>query len=105
MSKSISQIIAAVSMIGVALILLVAVRTYMATSSERRMLTMLQSVGLDPAIITTGNTGAIMKEMRLRCRSCASEAVCERWLSGDEKGDNDFCPNASVFAALKKKSA
>jgi hypothetical protein len=105
MNATMIQGIAAAVMIGTASVLFFALRNYMATSSERRMLTMLESVGLDSALITSGNTGAIMNDIRQRCRSCASEAVCERWLSGDEKGDNDFCPNASVFAALKKKSA
>jgi hypothetical protein len=104
MNISVVQIIGAVVMVGVAVALLFAYRKYLAANSERRMLTMLESIGLDPAIVSTGGVGAIMSEVRRRCRSCASEAVCERWLKGDEPGDNAFCPNAGLFAILKKQS-
>jgi hypothetical protein len=104
MNLSVMQIIGAVVMVGVAVALLLAYRKYLAANSERRMLTMLESIGLDPAIVSTGGVGAIMSEVRRRCRSCASEAVCERWLKGDEPGDNAFCPNAGLFAILKKQS-
>ncbi len=104
MNLSVMQIIGAVVMVGVAVGLLFAYRKYLAANSERRMLTMLESIGLDPAIVSTGGVGAIMSEVRRRCRSCASEAVCERWLKGDEPGDNAFCPNAGLFAILKKQS-
>lgn len=66
------------------------------------MLAMLEAVGLDPEIATSGEIPTIMKEVRQRCRSCATEAVCERWLQGNEEGDNDFCPNAKVFEILLK---
>jgi len=102
MSTSLPQIIAAVVMVGVAITLVFVYWRYLAANSERRMRTMLESVGLDPAIASSGDIDAIMKEVRQRCRSCASEAVCERWLSGDEAGDNAFCPNSKVFVALKK---
>jgi hypothetical protein len=35
-----------------------------------------------------------MKEVRQRCRTCSTEDVCERWLAGEEAGENIFCPNA-----------
>jgi hypothetical protein len=65
---------------------------------------MLESVGLNPEIAMSGEIPTIMKEVRQRCQHCATEDVCERWLKGNEEGDNAFCPNANVFEALKKYS-
>jgi PP-loop superfamily ATP-utilizing enzyme len=102
MSNSIYQIMAAVSMLGVAVILVVALRAYMAAASERRMKSMLERVGVDPVIVASGNATQIISDVRRRCHSCASESLCERWLAGEEQGGNDFCPNANVFATLRK---
>ncbi len=102
MDMSLMQIIGAVVMVGVAIALFIAYRKYLAMNSERRMLTMLESVGLDPAVAASGDIETIMGEVRQRCRSCASEDVCERWLTGDEEGSNEFCPNARAFKILKK---
>lgn len=102
MSTSFLQSFAAISMVGVALILFLAIRGYMAGASERRMRRMLQRVGIDPIIVASGDTTQIIKEIRQRCRTCSTEAVCERWLAGKRQGDNDFCPNANVFATLRK---
>ena len=63
---------------------------------------MLESVGLDPEIASSGEMPTIMKEVRARCRTCSSESVCERWLAGETGGENDFCPNARVFEVLGK---
>lgn len=104
MNISLMQIFAALVMVGIAIALLVAYRSYLANNSERRMQTMLESVGLDPEIAASGEIPAIMKEVRQRCRSCASEDVCEHWLAGDKKESNEFCPNAKVFAILNKYS-
>jgi hypothetical protein len=92
-------------MIGVAAILFVAIRSYMRANSERRMTSMLERVGVDPSIATSGDTTQIIKDIRKRCRSCNTEDVCERWLSGEVQGDNEFCPNASVFATLRQTPA
>ena len=89
-------------MVGVVVVLVYAYRRYLDVNSERRMRQMLQSVGLDPKIAAGGNTELIMKEVRQRCRSCTTEDVCERWLTGDEEGGNEFCPNSMVFETLKK---
>jgi hypothetical protein len=102
MNMPLFQIIAGMVMVGVALAIVVAIRRYMIAGSERRMMSMLERVGLDPAIASSGDTEAIMKEIRQRCRSCATEGVCERWLAGDEVRENDFCPNAKVFETLKR---
>jgi hypothetical protein len=104
MELTLIQVITAIAMTGIAVALFLGFRRYLAANSERRMLTMLESVGLDPEIATSGEIPTIMKEVRQRCRSCATEAVCERWLQGNEKGDNSFCPNAKVFEALEKHS-
>jgi hypothetical protein len=98
------QVFAGIAMTGIVVAFFLGFRRYLAANSERRMLTMLESVGLDPEIATSGEIPTIMKEVRQRCRSCATEAVCERWLQGNEKGDNSFCPNAKVFEALEKHS-
>lgn len=102
MFTSTFQALALVVMVGVAIALFIAFRHYIAVQSQRRMHGMLERIGLDPAIATSGDTRAIMKEVRRRCRSCTSEDVCERWLSGERGGENDFCPNRAVFDSLKK---
>ena len=104
MELSLIQVVAAIAMSGIVVALFFGFRRYLATNSERRMLTMLESVGLDREIATSGEVPTIMKEVRQRCRSCATEAVCERWLQGNEEGDNSFCPNAKAFEVLKKYS-
>lgn len=98
------QVIAAIAMIGAAVAIVFGFQRYLIANSERRMRTMIEAVGLDPEIATSMEMPIIMKEVRQRCRSCATEAVCERWLQSDEKGDNSFCPNAKVFEVLKKYS-
>lgn len=102
MNMSLTQIIIAVVMVGVAIALVYAIRQYMAAQSERRMRTMLIKIGLDPTIVTSGDSQAIMKEVRRRCRNCSSEDTCERWLTGQEAGGNEFCPNAEVFKSIKE---
>ncbi len=102
MNISLMQIFSALAMVGIAIALLLIYRSYLANNSERRMQAMLQSVGLDPAIASSGEIPAIMQEVRQRCQSCASEGACEHWLAGDKKDSNDFCPNAKVFEILNK---
>ena len=102
MNFSLTQIIAAMAMLGVGIALVFAYRRYLAAQSERRMRSMLESVGLDPEIASIGGIETIMGEVRQRCSTCSSEDVCERWLAGDEEGDNAFCPNARVFEVFKK---
>ena len=104
MDISLTQIIAAIVMIAVGFALVIAYRSYLARNSERRMLSMLDSVGLDADIASDEDLKTIMGEVRQRCKSCTAEDVCERWLRGDEEGDNAFCPNARVFEILNKYS-
>lgn len=102
MNFSLTQIIAAMVMVGGGIALFFAYRRYLTAQSERRMRSMIESVGLDPEIASIGGIDTIMGEVRQRCRTCSSEDVCERWLAGDEEGDNAFCPNAKVFEVFKK---
>ena len=104
MNLSLIQIFSVIAMVVVTFVLIFAYRSYLDANSERRMLSMIESIGLDPAIASSSDLETIMSEVRQRCRSCTSEDVCERWLTCNEKGDNDFCPNANAFAVLKKHS-
>jgi hypothetical protein len=104
MNESFFQVVAAMATIAIAVAMMLGFRRYLAVNSERRMRMMLESVGLDPEIATSGEIPTIMKEVRQRCRSCAIESVCERWLEGKKDDGNDFCPNAKVFEVLRKHS-
>ncbi len=102
MNVSTAQFLVAAGMFAVALFLVFGFLRYQRSGSERRMRRMLKAVGLDPEIADSGDIEAIMKDVRYRCRRCSSEAVCERWLAGQEEGSNDFCPNHRVFEILGK---
>lgn len=104
MTLSLTQVFAAIAMLVVAAVLILAYRAYLAGSSEQRLHRMLESAGLDPALASSGEIPTIMKDVRQRCRSCSSEAVCERWLEGKEDGGNAFCPNSKVFEILNRYS-
>jgi hypothetical protein len=105
MNMSLFQIIAAIIMVAATFALVVTFRRYKRAGSERRMVNMLERVGLDPALASSGDYETIMKEVRQRCGNCSTESVCERWLAADEVSDNDFCPNAKVFDLLKRTNA
>ena len=98
------QIFSVAAMVVVTFVLIFAYRSYLAANSERRMLSMIESIGLDPAIASSSDLETVMGEVRQRCRSCTSEDVCERWLTCNEESDNDFCPNAKAFEVLQKHS-
>jgi hypothetical protein len=104
MNLSLIQIFSVTAMVVVTFVLIFAYRSYLAANSERRMLSMIESIGLDPAIASSSDLDTIMSEVRKRCRSCTSEDVCERWLTCSEKDDNDFCPNSKAFEVLQKHS-
>ncbi len=105
MAVSTAQVLAAAGMLAVAIFLIVGFLRYQRTGSERRMRRMLERVGLDPKLAESGDVETIMKDVRYRCRQCSSEGVCERWLAGQEEGNNEFCPNHRVFEILGKFSA
>jgi hypothetical protein len=98
------QFLTATIMVAAVVALVFAYRRYLAMQSERRMLGMLTSLGLDPTIATSGDIETIMGEVRERCRHCGAEDKCERWLKGEEEGENDFCPNHRVIEILGKYS-
>ena len=102
MDVTLTQLIAAIVMVGLGLALVIGYRAYLNRNSERRMLSMIDSLGLDTDIASNEELGTLMVEVRQRCRGCTAEDVCERWLRGDEEGDNAFCPNARVFEILDK---
>lgn len=104
MNLSLMQIVIAILMAAVTAALVFAYRNYLAANAERRMLSMIDSLGLDPSIAKSSDLETIMSDVRQRCKSCTSEDVCERWLTCNEKGDNDFCPNSKVFGVLKNYS-
>ena len=104
MNLSLIQIFSVTAMVVVTFVLIFAYRSYLAANSERRMLSMIESIGLDPAIASSSDLETIMGEVRRRCRSCKSEDVCERWLTCSENDDNDFCPNSKAFEVLQKLS-
>ena len=94
----------AIILVVVAIALVAWFLKYKAGTSERRMKEMLQRAGLDPEIATQVDSESIIREVRRRCRKCQSEDLCERWLAGEEGGDNAFCPNAEVFEELNRAS-
>ncbi len=102
MTPTVFQISVAIFMAVVCIALVVWIRTYINATSEWRMMHMLERAGLDPEIATSGDTEAIIREVRSRCRKCQTEDLCERWLAGEEKGENTFCPNANIFRSLAR---
>ena len=98
------EIYIAIILVITAAVLIALFLKYKASSSEKRLMLMLQCAGLDPEIATQADTETIIKEVRRRCRKCQSEDLCERWLAGVEEGGNLFCPNAEVFQELKRAS-
>ncbi|MBF8269278.1 MAG: hypothetical protein HW386_987 [Gammaproteobacteria bacterium] len=94
----------ALVMVAAAIVLVAWFLRYKANNSDRRMRNMLERCGLDPETIDHGDVMAIMREVRYHCQKCQNEAVCERWLKGEETGDNSFCPNARTFEILLKSS-
>ena len=104
MNSITSDIFLAVIMVVTAVFLIAWFLRYKAGASERRLQEMLERCGVNPELIATGDTQAIIREVRRQCRKCQTEAVCERWLVGIETGDNSFCPNARTIELLAKSS-
>jgi hypothetical protein len=104
MTPTVFQIIVAIVMVAVAIFLVSRFLKYKAAGSEKRLRAMLEKAGLDPEIASSGDTEVIMKEVRRRCHRCQTEDVCERWLAGEVKGGNEFCPNARIFEVLAKST-
>ena len=109
MNISVLYISTAVLVLGAAVVLLLVRQKHKAATAERRMIRMMERIGLDPAIASGGEPGCVLEsvietsvqEIRERCRVCSAADVCERWLARKEDGDNTFCPAAKVFHELK----
>lgn len=102
MNPTLSQFVLGLAMAVVAILLVWRYVKYKRAGSYRRLQAMLEKVGVDPELAGSGDTESIMQEVRRRCSRCQSEDTCERWLAGDDAGDNDFCPNAKVLSALAR---
>ena len=102
MNPTLFEIGVAIFMLAVSFALVMWFSRYRAAVAGRRMMDMLTCAGVDPGVARQGDTEAILRDVRGRCRRCRSEDLCDRWLAGEVEGDNDFCPNAEIFRVLKK---
>ena len=84
-------------MVAVAIACIVWLQGYRVASSTKRMAGMMTRVDFRTATLDDRRIKAIMKEARRRCMKCPREDYCDRWLAGEVKGDNTFCPNAQTF--------
>ena len=103
MIPTLFEIGAAIFMVAVSIALVAWFFRDMAAVSVRRMTSMLAHAGMDPEGASHGDTGAVMRDVRSRCRRCRSEDLCDRWLAGGVEGDNGFCPNAQIFRELTRR--
>ncbi len=97
-----TEIIAFIILVGVAAGSIVSLELSVAAASARRLMRMIQRIGLDSRTDALGDpqTMTIGIELRRRCRRCPREDLCERWLAGKVARDNTFCPNAETFRIL-----
>lgn len=102
MNPSLFEISVAIVMMAVIIALFVWFAKYKGAVSERRMQRMLKRAGVDREVAMQGDTESIIKDIRSRCQKCMAEDLCERWLAGEVKGENTFCPNAQVFNLLTR---
>ena len=102
MNPSSFEIGVAIVMVSVSIALVAWFSRHMAAASGRRMMDMLAHLGLYLEVVRHGDTEAIMRNVRSRCRRCRSEDLCDRWLAGKVDGDNSFCPNAPIFRNLPR---
>ena len=101
-----TQIGVAIIMAGLAAAIIMWIQSSLGAGSAKRMKGMMARVGLNPeaATVRDPRAVAILKEARRRCRRCPREGLCDRWLAGQVKGDNAFCPNAQAFDTLEEAS-
>lgn len=99
-----TQISAVVIMVGAAVAAVVWLRTSQTAAAAARMNGMMMRFGLDYGMSARGDRRTItsLEEARRRCRRCPREDLCDRWLAGDVKGDNGFCPNGQIFRLLSE---
>jgi hypothetical protein len=98
MAPNLLQLIVGAAMAALALFLVWRLVEYKRAGSDRRLRAMMAWVHVDPALAAAEASKPLMKELRRRCRRCQSEGVCERWLAGELRGGNEFCPNAATLA-------
>jgi hypothetical protein len=104
MAPNLLQLIVAAAMVALALFLVWRLVEYKRAGSDRRLRAMLTWAGIDPALVAAEASQPVLKQLRRRCRRCAAEGVCERWLSGELRGGNEFCPNAAALAEWSGKA-
>lgn len=97
MTPNLLQLIVAAAMAALALFLFWRLVEYKRAGSERRLRAMLTWARVDPALATAEASQSRMKALRRRCRRCSAEGICERWLAGELRGGNEFCPNAATL--------
>ncbi len=99
MTPTIFQITIVIVMVAVTVALLLRFRTYMRAGSSKRMIGMMKRIGLNPeaSSLDSLQAKAALRQTFARCRKCPHEDLCERWLAGEVKGANTFCPNALMF--------
>jgi hypothetical protein len=102
MNPTFFQIGVAIFMLAVSISLVVWFFRYLAAASERRMMHMLARAGVAPEVAKHGDTEAVIRDVRTRCRRCRVEDLCDRWLAGEVEGDHSFCPNAQIFRRLAR---
>jgi hypothetical protein len=69
-----------------------------------RLVRMLEALGLDPALVASGELPTIMAEVKERCSACQAGSACDYWLDDAAGGTRDFCPNARALDVLRKLS-
>jgi len=96
----------AVVMVVVSVGLAIWFEKYRASASLSRRMAMMRRLALDPNIGSRDdpNCEAILRDVRRRCRRCEAEDLCERWLAGEVRRRNSFCPNWRVFRRLMRKA-
>ena len=106
MNPTMVDITIALFMVALSTVLVIGYLKYLNAGSKRRMISMMERVGLDPETATLDDPQIknIINDVRKRCRKCPSEDVCERWLAGEIDGENNFCPNAQVFVQLTRNT-
>ncbi len=99
MNMTLSDMGTAILFVVVAAALIVWFRNKLSAASLSRMRRMMVSFGLDPDKVAKSDagTGVDVHEVRIRCRRCPVDDLCERWLAGEIDGDGGFCPNANAF--------
>ena len=65
---------------------------------------MLEALGLDPALVASGELPTIMAAVKQRCSACRSGSACDYWLDDAAGGTRDFCPNARALDVLRRLS-